>query len=44
VELKTVEEMLVMKKCELKDFDADVDSEILPVNKSQSCKRSKEVL
>ncbi len=27
VELKTVEEMLVMKKCELKDFDANVDSD-----------------
>jgi hypothetical protein len=27
VELKTVEEMLVMKKCELKDFDVNVDSD-----------------
>jgi hypothetical protein len=27
VELKTVEEMLVMKKSELKDFDANVDSD-----------------
>jgi hypothetical protein len=27
VELKTLEEMLVMKKCELKDFDANVDSD-----------------